>query len=132
MLGKIQSVLLLSGLIFFQLGCADPHPNRELHQLDNQLKRLIDQFQNAERNFGPSTNADSLVKNAHWLDRMISYNKQIITIEQKAISLGADPITDLRHELRSRINRHIQTMQSDMHYVDAKHQFEIASIWLDM
>lgn len=132
MTSKLLSGLLFGYLILLQVGCVEDDSSRELHRLNNQLNRLLEQFENAEQNFGPSANSDALVQNAHWLDRMINYNKEIVGIEQRAVSLGADPISDLRRELESRLTRHIQTIQSDMHYVDAMHQIEIAKIWLDM
>ena len=95
MLSKVLAGMLFSGLLLLQVGCVDDDSTRELSRLNNQLNRLLEQFENAEQNFGPSANSDSLVQNAHWLDRMINYNKEIANIERKAVALGADPISDL-------------------------------------
>lgn len=132
MSSKLLTGMVFCGFMMLQVGCADDASTRELRRLDNQLTRLLEQFENAEQNFGPSANSDALVQNAHWLERMINYNKEIANIERKAVALGAKPISDLRRELDSRLTRHIQTIQSDMQYVDAIHQMEIAKIWLDM
>lgn len=130
MTSKLLSALLLSTILTLQIGCNEDDSSREIRRLDNQLTRLLDQFENAEQEFGPSANSDALVQNAQWLDRMIHYNNEIASIERKAVSLGANPFTELRRELDARIARHRQTIQSDMRYVDDINEEEIARIWL--
>lgn len=97
-----------------------------------RLSTAVEGFIKAEQSFGPSTNADELVANGHWLDRMAAEYSVVESVETQLIEHGGDPLVDLKEELAGRFRKHFATLKSDMQYVDAMNQFEIAKIWLDI
>lgn len=131
-MNQTQKLVIASICVFTQIGCGSGASDAKMATVKARLKVAISGFQNAEENFGPSATQGDLVKNAHWLDRMVAEFRRIEKIEKEGIELGCDSLTDLKTDLAKRFQRCAESFDSDVKYVGVMNQFEIAKIWLEL
>ena len=117
-------------LIPFLTGCGGS--SNSFSALERDLAQALARFENAEANFSSSATYDQLIVNAGWLDRMAEQVGAIERIEAKAISMGSEPIPEIREEIAQRFRRRLATLQSDAEFLDAISQLEIARIWSEI
>ena len=114
------------------LGCGREKADDESTSLDQRMAHLIAEFEHVENNFGTSTTIPSLIRNSHWLSRMIACLKEIGNVDRQRIARGADPMHDVRQDLEARLAGYIESLESDMRKIDDVSQEDLTKVWLDL
>lgn len=122
-------------IAFAVSGCgdlSDSTTDNHASLLEFRLTQAVLGFQNTEQSFGPSTTADELVRNAHWIDRMAVEYQEVEAVERELLAMGEPSLVELKADMAQRFRRHLATLKSDSQYVDAMHQLEILKIWSEI
>ncbi|QEG18247.1 hypothetical protein [Gimesia maris] len=121
---------MASILSLFLSGCGAS--GNDFSKLERDLAQALARFENAESHFSSSATYDQLIVNAGWLDRMAEEVLAIQRIEAKAVSLGSEPIPEIREEIAQIFRRRLATFQSNAEYLEVMSQLEIARIWTEI
>lgn len=111
-------------------GCGSSGNN--FAKLERELEKSLARFENAENKFGSSATHDELIVNAGWLDRMAEEVVAIERIEAQAVSMGADPIPEIREEIIQRFRTRYATLMSDADYLNVMSELEAGRIWAEL
>ncbi len=119
----IVSFLLVFICFWGLVGCEDTS------EAEYRILRAVAHFENAESNFSASATLDQLIVNGGWVDRMGEAIRELDSIPVSD-SRTNTAVTSLRSEMLSRYLKRRNSLVSDARYLNAMHELELSTLWL--
>lgn len=103
----------------------------DLEKTQRELAAAVSRFYAAESKFGASATADALIGNSYYVDVMSHELEVVRRIEEMVSAYGGTDVQNLRLELESRRDRHLNRLKKDTAFIARKADYEAAMGYLD-